>query len=301
MKKQVLCVAMSVVMMALVLGAGTAGAGPVEITITTADGDNGADTVVGRHDFSPLGQTHNYGKDWRLTTAAYTQTFSRFYSRKTYLRFDLDDLTAVTGARLEVAVRSQNLGSSTHTLAFYALKDGYSATGKLDENWAEGTGTFTTPTTDQMDWENAPANDTDSRTAPLNVGVDTFLLGTFTFDSNNIGGSTENIAYWVTVLDGTDLVQQINNNRDAGDNAITILMMTDEEVDNAVGYFSRDTALTADVGYGPNTGGGAEGDGYAYGTVAPRLVITTQDLPVAEPATLGLLGLALLGLRKRRN
>ncbi len=132
------------------------------VSITTADG-NGADAFVRAGAFADA----NFGAETELLVKH--DVSLNDFTRKTYLRFDLSQLSGADpqDARLKLTVANPDCDAVTFNL--FGLNDG-----DAGENWNEAT----------LSWNNAPGNDSASQSG---MNGSATLLGTFTVDAAHLG------------------------------------------------------------------------------------------------------------------
>jgi MYXO-CTERM domain-containing protein len=268
MSKRLMSVAVLAVVLAMVF-LGVASAGIVETTVVT-DADAFARGSWG----TPW--TLNYGASTVLRVAKYNE------GAKAYFHFDLAGLNpnwAVTSAVLKA--KNANQDGATYQGSHTAV-----AIMPEAEDWdlgtlAEGTGTG----------QNLPgtlmATDPDRAPKYNNYTWTDYgsLASSKTRSLGPAGGSLLDLA-----LDVTPLIQWALGQNAAYsdydphvDNELTISLGANSAAGVYMTYYSREYTSGNDLD-------------------APRLEITQiEPPPVAEPAGLGLMGLALLGLRRRRS
>lgn len=117
--------------------------------------------------------TLNYGG----RTTVDLKGFGSGTTRKGYFRFDTASLpvpkSQITRARLDFKVAKGNLAGS-QIIDLYALRDGVNQSGRLGENWLEGTANGAAQS-GALTWSNAPANNTGNGNNTFNTAFATSL------------------------------------------------------------------------------------------------------------------------------
>lgn len=238
-----------------------------EIVITTADGNDGADSFVQYYSTVAARANCNMGGQTSMQTKNAGIVGGDQLYRKCYIRFDISsiDLTELIDATFELTLN----WADNQIFNVYGLIDGHA-----NEAWEEGTSTSSfnvlgdsDPTNDNwLTWNNAPANDTANS---INL-TEAMLLGTF---AGNVGDSTVGIS-------GGSLLNFLQ----ADTNGLVTLMVTRDTHDPAFGGASH-WFFTKENG-DPD--------------LAPTLLLETT--PVPEPNTfLLLLGMATGWMIVRRK
>lgn len=155
-----------------------------EVTVTTADGLNGADSYV--RFGTP---TQNYGNTADLVVKdAPPGQVPNSTTRKIYKRFDLSRVGQATiySATLELQVRTNNGGGSDPAPKDFVVRVFGLDDGDAGEAWVEGNGGTDNNPPGEITWNNAPANDTSSATGTLSNAT---LLGAFEVTTSDTPGT----------------------------------------------------------------------------------------------------------------
>ncbi len=227
---------------------------PNLLSITTNDG-NGADSYV------RLGTaTTNFGNAANVTVK---NNGSGTTTRKGYLRFDLSSLSQLaTNVSLNLDVATNNQGGSNpnpveQVVNVYGLNDA-----EAGQNWVEGNGGTDNDPVGEINWNNAPANDTADNDIDTTKAT---LLGSFTVEALSPPQSIE--------FTSLDLVNFINADTD---NLATIILQR-------------------------QTSNGSWNLAFASGDHATLAAPTLEIAAVPEPASMALLLLCLPAIARRRR
>jgi hypothetical protein len=213
-------------------------------------------------------------------------------SFKFYAHFDLSGLSPaqeVTEARLKLDLNSSS--DDRRSVEIYAIMDEAkdwevgSGAGELLEGTATGSDTAGVA---DIAWSNAPQNNTGSEAAFLEEG------GTTSAVTRRLGiiDRLDVVAAGGIDLDVTDFVQWV-----LGQNAAYADAGLDQsDADISILVRHKNTTYS-EVTWTFYSKEGANGTTI----LPPRIEVSQAAPPVAEPAGLGLIGLALLGLKKRRS
>jgi hypothetical protein len=270
MLKQIVNVAL---VMALVLGLASAGWAGVVHNIDTSTGSRGADAWIrgedGLDDDNPDGfPDSNYGNS--ITIRAKRNDAASQY-RKAYIRFDLAGVIVSNVTHATLRLTTSILTSQGGTFSVYGLNQSYNSDAGLD-GWTEGEGNLAND--GGITWNNSlSTGDYYAGNATGNAVTDATLVGSFAISDSTSAGAV----YSIDSDDSASLLTFIQADTDF---KVTFVVVCDTD--------------------GSETGFGSK-ENTVYDNPLLTLEETLSDAPIAEPSSLGLLGLALLGLRKRRS
>lgn len=187
-----------------ILGLGSSAALAVPITVN--DGQGADSMVIG---FSTTDEL-NYGGNESL------QVRSNF---KIYLRFDLASLPAGTISDATLTLQNQS-NSGTLDFSVWGLSDGYAGgndfnsdgVNDLDDLWLEGTGAGDDTAAADIDWMNAPGNDSSADAMAASAVYGGTALGTGAADGSS----------GFTTFSDANLVSYLNAN--SGNDVVTLVM-----------------------------------------------------------------------------
>lgn len=192
------------------------------------------------------------------------------FSRKAYIQFDVAalDLDALNSAALTLTVAAPaggvDPGPTNWTFAVYGVRDDFvPGAGKLDENWAETS----------LNGNNAPGNNTTNGGAV--IASDVFggtFLSTFILSGAGVDGT-------VITLDDQAILDFLKSDTDGV--VSFILVRTTQETLNVNSLVHAFYSSESTTGFGP------------------RLIVSSI-IPEPSVAILSLMGMAGLGLRRRR-
>lgn len=241
----------------------TAGPSVNAVTITTADG-NGADTFV-----EGVPSNENYGTRGNIVLK--NPSGPTQFARKGYIRFDLSSMAgrAALDATLSLTVENNNLVSGNFTVDVFALNDG------AGDFWIEGNGGTDNSPTGEINWDNAPGNDV---TSGINLdGAEVTSLGSFNVENSGTDGVGSILTFSLASL--TAAINADNNE------ALTLILRrsgTNDGNSPNLAFASKEN--TSNLNHAP-----------------PTLDITLAPIPEPATATLALVGLGGLVMRRRRN
>jgi hypothetical protein len=196
-------------------------------------------------------------------------------TRKVWLQFNVSGIenasTAVSSATLSLPFVYSGLGAFTngdsYTFDYHVYGLNNAASG---QNWVEGTGTYSSPASTGINWNNAPGNETTTNSV---IDTQVTSLGSFSITGTGIGQTF--------TVSGANLVNFLN--ADTNGLATIIVLQATPQDDPSENY--------------------VHAIGSIQGSAHATLDVTTTAVP--EPTGLVLLATALLGLaayawRKRK-